>query len=325
MKINKLLPVTIALCSLAQPTSAAVVFNFNFADVTNNTGVGFDDAILGSTRRAALQSAASSLGSYFTSNSTLNIDVNNSLTSGTGALASAAPSFFVTNNTFQQSLAQIQVQNGSLSSNTHGFATWDFGYNYDLDDSISTNAFDFKSIAIHELTHVLGFGSAISASGDSLFTTATNLWTDFDQLLVDGDGNRLINDDVVKNFNASELNELTGGTGTDPVTSGTGIYFNGANAVAANNGEAVAIYSPTVFDAGSSLSHLDTDFFGTNNFITTHAISTGQGVREFSSIELGIFQDLGFDIEVTAVPVPPALFLFGSGLMALFGFRRKNS
>jgi hypothetical protein len=34
--------------------------------------------------------------------------------------------------------------------------------------------------------------------------------------------------------------------------------------------------------------------------------------------------DLGWDIAVTAVPLPPAVLLFASGLVGLLGFSKKK-
>lgn len=85
---------------------------------------------------------------------------------------------------------------------------------------------------------------------------------------------------------------------------------------------AVTLYQSGTFNSGSSLSHLDTDFFGTNSFIMTHAVTTGQSVRTLSGIELGIFQDLGYT--VSAVPVPVAIWFMFSGIAALFGMKRKK-
>lgn len=305
---------------ISQMVPAAIMFDFTYAD----TGNGFDDVTLGASRRSALESAASTLGSYFTDTRTLNIDVNPSQSDGSGALASAGTFYSLIDNSFQEGIAQQEVLRDEISDTaTHGEMTWDFGFSYDLDDNIAAGTYDFKFVAMHELLHVLGFASLVNVGGASIFAgITTNTWGSFDQFLADGDGNRLINNGATKDFNASEVADLTGGTGTDPASSNTGVYFDGANAVAANGGNLIPLYSPSVFKSGSSISHLDTDFFGTNTTIMSHAISTGQGLRTLSGIELGILQDLGYS--VTAVPVPPAILLLGSGLMALFGFKRKS-
>jgi len=52
--------------------------------------------------------------------------------------------------------------------------TWDFGYTWDLDDDIASGAFDFTRVAMHELSHVLGFSSYIGSDGSGIATNAYN-------------------------------------------------------------------------------------------------------------------------------------------------------
>ena len=54
-------------------------------------------------------------------------------------------------------------------------------------------------------------------------------------------------------FNTAYNPNLTGGD--------AGLYFGGANAVAANSGNPVPLYTPNPWESGSSMSHLDDDTF----------------------------------------------------------------
>jgi hypothetical protein len=287
---------------------AQIVFSFNYLDTTS----GFNDATLGAERKAALQSAANTLASYFTGypsrtvTITVNVSENNS---GSSTLASAGSSFFVVNNSFQAGLVQQMIQTGNNNGQSSlGSMTWNFGRPWDYDDNVAGGTFDFKTVAIHELLHAVGFSSYISSTGAGGGNGST--YSKFDQFLTDASGNRLV--DTGGNYVGGSI--LSNGTGSD-------VYFNGANAVAANGGQLVHIYSPATFLSGSSLSHLDTDFFTSAAYIMEHAVASGPATRTLSAIELGILTDLGYS--VSAIP-EPATYAALLGLLALgLALRRR--
>lgn len=281
---------------------AQITFSFTFNDV----GTGFNDPTYGAARRSALQSAADTLSGYFTSYParTVPITVNTSLTSGSGFLASAGSSVFTVNNSFEKTLVQQMIQTGNNNSQSSlGSMTWNFGYAWDYDDNVASGTFDFKAVAIHELLHTTGFSSFISSSGTGLGSGTT--WSYYDQFLTDVNGNRLVTVGGV--FNGGSI--LTNGVGSD-------VYFSGPNAMAANGGQRVHIYSPISFTSGSSLSHLDTDFFTSSALVMEHAVASGPATRTLGAIELGILADLGYS--VSAIPEPATVAAFTG--MAALGF-----
>jgi hypothetical protein len=268
---------------------AQIVFSFNYLDTTS----GFNDATLGAERKAALQSAANILAGYFTGypsrtvTITVNVSENNG---GSSTLASAGSSFFVVNNSFQAGLVQQMIQSGTNNGQPSlGSLTWNFGRAWDYDDNVAAGTFDFKTVAIHELLHAVGFSSYITATGTGAGNGST--YSKFDEFLTDAGGNRLVN--AGANYVGGSI--LSNGTGSD-------VFFSGANAMAANGGQRVHLYSPATYLDGSSLSHLDTDFFTASAFTMEHVIAAGPGTRTLSAIELGILTDLGYS--VAAIPEP---------------------
>ncbi|MBI2514234.1 MAG: PEP-CTERM sorting domain-containing protein [Opitutae bacterium] len=307
-------PVRALLVACALPAAACAQITFAFDYSQEDAGAGFNDATLGATRKAALQSAADTLSGYFSGYAarTVTIRVNASLNQNAGFLASAGSLYFTTSNTFQPGLVATLIQTGVDNNPSYqGALTWNFGYTWDYDDSVAGGTFDFKAVAMHELTHTLGFASMISSSGTS--DLGTNVWSTFDQFLTDASGNALINS-TTKAYAGGSI--LSDGFGSD-------VYFSGSNAMAANGGSRVHIYSPASYAAGSSLSHLDTDFFTSAAYLMEHAVAAGAATRTLSAIELGILTDLGYS--VSAVPEPGTYALAAGALALLLAAARRRA
>ena len=140
-------------------------------------------------------------------------------------------------------------------------ANWYFGSS----DPISgSSVFDFYSVAVHELGHVLGFGTAPS----------------FGHLVV------------------------------------AGTNFTGASASAAYGG------SVPMADPGHWKQGLTSTVGGvTQEVVMDPSISNGQR-KHFTELDFAGLRDTGW--QVSAVPVPAAVWLFASGLAGLFGFARRR-
>ncbi|MDB4474110.1 hypothetical protein N9023_03820, partial [Opitutaceae bacterium] len=240
-------PFVLAFALVTPSAIGQITFEFDFVDVNNGSGVGFDDAALGATRRTALAAGASLLADVFTTAAarTVKITVNASTAVDNGTLASAGASTF-TSSVYNKGLPMGVIQSGSHSGQSeHGSMTWNFHETWDYDDSIASGAFDFKGVTMHELSHALGFSSYITSSGSGPFTN-TAAYNYFDQFLTDSSGNKLVDSSGV--YQGGDILKTSEGNSSD-------VYFSGANAMAANGGERVHMYSPTEYNSGSSLSH----------------------------------------------------------------------
>ncbi len=311
---------SLALGLMVQPAHAALTFTFNYI----SPGEGFEEAGFAAARQEALNSAADMLGSYFTGyTANLTYDVT-SYSSDDNTLASAGSGAYLIPGSFQQTIVQTKIiSNGANDINgagADGYIYWNFFHNWGLTDTVASDEIDFKSTAIHELLHSFGFLSFVGEGGTGLDGNSpgtADTWSVFDQFLTDASGENLIGSDGV--FDPSKVGALTDGTHNDP-----GVLFNGTNATAANGGNPVPIFSPSPWEDGSSIAHLDDDSDVTDESImNAYAHGTGLDIRTLGDIELGILKDIGYD-QVSAVPVPAAIWLMGSGLMAMFGFSRRH-
>ncbi|MEJ2425766.1 MAG: hypothetical protein P8101_15150 [Candidatus Thiodiazotropha sp.] len=313
-----LLASSLMLGFVAQPAQAALTFNFNYL----SDGVGFTDPTYGAQRQAALNSAANRLGAYF-SNYTAEVTYDvTSYSMDDNTLASAGSGAYLDPGHFQQTFVQSKILTGvdANGSAADGEINWNFFHNWGLGDAVASDQYDFTSTAMHELMHSFGFISYIGeggVGGGGQNPGNADTWTIYDEWLVDANGDYLISDDGV--FYPESVDALTAGT-----ENSAGVYFAGEHAVAANDGQWVPIYSPAPWDDGSSIAHLD-DNSDITDYVLMNAVAHGTGldVRTLSGIELGVLQDIGYT-QVSAVPVPAAIWFMASGLLALFGFSRKH-
>lgn len=312
---------SILIALAAGHSHAAINFSFNYVDPS---GVGFNaSGQTGVDRKAALESAAGIVESLFSNyNATLQIDVNGGETND-DTLASASSNY---NGPFgtgfgNQGDVQIKILGGvDPSGGADGSVNWNFqDFTWNTTNTVPVTEFDFISTAAHELLHTVGFLSDIAQNGnDPGGNTPGNPgnWSPFDQFVADSSGT-LISSFALdgSRWNAASI----GGTGTTPATNG--LYFNGANATAANGGNPVPLYSPNPWEDGSSGSHLDDFYFsGANQLLMNAASEPGQGIRTVSAIERGILADIGY---VNIVPEPSSSLLLFSSFMGIFLRRRR--
>ncbi|MFG0264094.1 MAG: hypothetical protein ACF8AM_02955 [Rhodopirellula sp. JB055] len=303
----------ICFCLASQTSDAAITWNLTYEDIDNNTGNGFDDVASGAARRSVFEAALDYVSDVLNENGSVNLTIRQSLTSGTGALASAGSSYFFGGG-FQQGLVQQNILNvspGNTISGSHGSARFDFGYSWN--ESLAapaTGEFDLFSVSLHENTHAIGFASLTNADGTSPIgpSPATdNTYSNFDQYLRLDDGTEL--------FNAS--GEFIGDA--SDLTSNS-VVFDGTNAVAANGGSLVEIYSPATFNDGSSMSHIVSA-----NSVMQYSIAPNVLRRTYSDIEIGILQDIGYvNASATAVPEPTSSGLAFVLMIGLFARRQSK-
>ena len=255
----------------------AITFDFDYT-----TGAEFWTA----ERRAALQAAANTLLTYFVVAAPVRLDYqvageddpdSDTLASAFSDLISSAPGFHPT-------VVQNKLINGvdSNDSIADGEIEWNFAYKWALGDAVASDEYDFRDVMVHELLHSFGFTSRIRSAG---LNTREN-WSVFAGFVVASDGTKAIGSNF--QWDTDYDPNLTGGGG--------GLYFGGANAIAAY-GAVVPLYTPSVWQQGSSMGHLDdSTFTGDEQKIMNANGSQGLSIRKLSAIEIGILRDLGYTV-----------------------------
>ena len=234
--------------------------------------------------RTALQTGADSLARYFmvTTPVTLTIKAvgrNSGFASATSPSVSDSPGF-------HRTVVQNKILTGRDSNGDEFDGDIDFNLSasWSFTSEIAADEYDFVGTVMHELLHTFGFDASIGPAGKNTQRT----WTIFDSFVVTAGGVRTV-DRRRYVWNSAFDPNLTGGNG--------GLFFGGANAVAANNGNLVPLLTVNPWDGGSSVTHLDDRFYTGNNVKMMNAyLPEGIAVRVLSPIERGILKDLGYRV-----------------------------
>jgi VCBS repeat-containing protein len=278
-------PVTVSVPIAGTSQKAKMTFVFNY---TTGSQYWTPEA------KNALQSAANMVASYIVVSKpvTLTFDVTAENSPSSSTLASTGSDLTTTSAGFFNTVVQNKILTGVDSNGTaaDGYVDVNFGTPWAYGDAVTNTQYDFTSTAMHEMMHALGFLSYIDAPGSSWNTRGTN-WTTFDSLIVTSNKTKVIGS--TKRWNTAYNKNLTGGNG--------GLYFGGTNAVAANGGLLVPLYTPSPWESGSSVTHLnDSTFTGAKTQLMNAMADTGRGIRVLSAIELGVLKDIGY----TVIPAP---------------------
>lgn len=238
------------------------------------------------TAKAAVQTGADRLATYFMVAKPVTLTykmtgANTGFAAATSPNVSDDPGFFRT-------VVQNKLISGTDSNGEEFDGEIDFNLtsNWSYDWVVPSTKSDFIGTVMHEMLHTFGFDATIGAAGKN---TRTN-WTIFDSFVVNRGGAKPIGRRYL--WNTAFNPNLTGGN--------DGLYFGGANAVKANGGELIPLYTPSPWDGGSSMTHLDDDTYTGANMKMMNAYLNGAVIRTLSPIELGILADLGYRVLVVA-------------------------
>lgn len=290
---------------------SGVTFDFDYSDSSAATH-------WPAAARTALANAGERMAAYLTSysgNVTIRVTGYND---PLGGFASALPNFDVPSalpgfSTIGVAGTKI-LSNGATDLNgaeADGWIDANMGDWYSYGDTVDPAEWDFTGLMMHELAHTLGFFSLIMADGS---TYLPNVFAPMEQHMTTKDGTHLVTSA------GSGLYEVNTSLWDTASVGGpaNGVYFSGPNAMAANGGNPVALYSPADFLHTISLNHPDPSVAA--NLMNTF-FPAGLTARTFSDIEIGMFRDLGYS--GFAVPEPGVTVLTFAGLALTLSRRRK--
>ena len=296
-------PSTTASVAVRQGVGAGSLLQFQFV-------YGSGSQLWSPAARSSLESAAAALAAYIVVDSpvVVTFDVTGEFNPLSSTLATAGSDFTTAGPGFLPTVVQHKILTGvdSNGSDADGDINWNFAQNWATGDSIAYGQYDLESVALHELTHTLGFLSYTDQPGSNTGTT----WTVFDSFLVNADGTKVIGSNYL--WRSAYTPNLTGGD--------RGLYFSGTDAVAAYGG-LVPLYTPSSWESGSSISHLnDRTFTGSNRKLMNAQVFSGRGIRTLTPVELGILADLGY----TIAPQPGTAALAFVGVFFLRRSRKRE-
>ena len=162
-----------------------------------------------------------------------------------------------------------------------------FGFHYELNANPSGGKYDFVTIMLHEVAHGLGFSRMLEEDGRYRYIRPNGT-----QGYDDNPG--IYERQLFQGPNGPCITELSQAERAALTKSGN-LYAGapGSNLLAANGGDRVRIYAPTVFATGSSIAHWDNSV---NNFSTfmKPSISSNFGLHAFNTRKIGILLDVGW-------------------------------
>ena len=294
--------------ALYRAQSATFIINYIPAGTQNALGDNCLNWPAGS--QAAFQYAANLWGQWL--NSTVPIKIDACWASlGEGVLGHSATDSFYRNfsgapqpNTWY-SVALANALSGTdrngntaemhIAYSSSSSFTWYFG----ADGNPPMSQYDFVSVVLHEIAHGLNFAGSMWVDIPGYIGCGSVGWgcwglessppyypVIYDRFAEDGNAVSLLNTGAYPNPSTALGNALRGQV--------SGVYFNGANAKAANGNSRVKLYAPSTWRPGSSYAHLDEMFNGTANALMTYSLDDGEAVHTPGQITCGILRDLGW-------------------------------
>ena len=159
---------------------------------------------------------------------------------------------------------------------------------------------DFVTAVLRELGYGLGYESSMwveSGSGNWGYPGDKDLTVSpyvYDRLVVNGSGQSLIGGfPSPSSALAAQLQS-------------NNVYFDGAQAKAANNGSRPKLFAPSTWNWGWSISYLDPVYDGTANALMTYTLAPQEVVHDPGPMGLAILNDLGWVSAPTVTGFRPA-------------------
>lgn len=239
--------------------------------------------------KPAIQAAVDIWSANFSSTVAVNVNINWARSSSTSVLASASAKKNFSGFTgapdktlyYPSALANslagkdLDPTTVEMEITITSSAPWYYG----IDGKCPSRSFDLVSVILHEMAHGLGFISGTYYDDFSGFGRVDQP-TPFDAYAQLPDGRRL-----------SDMPTPSLETGKAMTSS---LVWSGEQATKANNGVKPKLYTPAVFEGGSSVAHLDEATFSKSgdNAVMTPNLDSGEVFHLPGSLLLAMFEDM---------------------------------
>ena len=262
-------------------------FNLTYLDVVNGTGAGFDHPTDGEKRRSALEAAFQYYASVIQDEGDADIEIRESFSASPNSNPFAfSAAYYFGSKGFNSPFTQHHIISGNDPYNgfPDGYIQFNFhngfNYNYAATASPSDDQFDFYTIALHEILHLLGFTSYSNQNGGS--DASEHVYTSFDENLAD--------------YQKDQLFESSGsGSGTTiniPVAS---LLTNNQVWFELYSSQFAPVFSPDPFN-GSSLDHFDNGRSDHGEYLMHPSLSKGIAFKLLHEDEAQVLEKLDFSV-----------------------------
>lgn len=266
------------------------IFNLTYLDVINGSGQGFDHPTEGAKRRAALEAAFAYFSSSMNDIGEADIEIRASFSGNPNSNPFAfSGAYYYGSRGFNDpfTLRHLTTGNDPHSSFPDAYIQFNFhsgmNFNYDANNPPQADQYDFYTVALHEITHLLGFASYCNSQGESV--ASQHVFTSYDGNLVD--------------FEKKPLLVLTGTGATASVSKpAQGLLTNNMLWFALSANKLLPVFSPASFN-GSSISHLDNDRTSHGGYVMHPSLSRGNRFSHLHEEEVEVLVKLGYSMNLS--------------------------
>ena len=262
-------------------------FHLTYLDQINGTGAGFDHPTLGAERRNALEAAFAYYANMLEDFGLAEIEIRESFSANPNSNPFAfSAAYYFGSKGFNSPFTKAHIVSGNdpYGGFPDGYLQFNFhpnlNYNYAIGAQPSVQQFDFYTIALHEILHLLGFTSYANGNGES--AASPHVFTTFDEYLAD--------------YSKNELFELSGsGASTTVAVSQDGALTNNQVWFELYPGQHAPVFSPDPFN-GSSLDHFDNGRSDHGEYLMHPSLSKGDAFKMLHEDEVRVLETLGFQV-----------------------------
>jgi len=197
-------------------------------------------------------------------------------------------------------VGQIEDEEYDIVMNMNcNFNNWYFG----TDANTPAGMIDFVTVVLHEVGHGIGFIGSMDVPEDSeegrYGFGQNNFPIIYDRFVKDGNGISLLNEILYPNPSTDLYEALTGQRNN--------VFFTGSVARNVYNNQDIPLYTPLIWNPGSSYSHVDENTFKqTENALMRPRIDSAFAMHSPGPIFCGMLSDWGWPLGINCLLAMPA-------------------